>query len=47
MQLCRDKRGGYAMMVLETDEEIWESSVRELQNLDGVLQVIYLGIEKE
>ena len=47
MQLYRAKRGGYSIMVLETDEEVWESSVRQLEELEGVIGVIYIGTKQE
>lgn len=46
MQMHRAKRGGFSIMVLETDEEIWEKSVRQLEELEGVVQVVYIGVEK-
>lgn len=46
MQMHRAKRGGFSVMVLETDEEIWERSVRQLEELEGVVQVVYIGVEK-
>ncbi len=47
MQLYRAKRGGYSIMVLETDEEVWERSVRQLEELEGVIGVIYMGMKQE
>ncbi len=46
MQLYRNKRGGYAVMVIETDQEIPPSSLQWLEELEGVLKVTYLGLEK-
>lgn len=46
MQMHRAKRGGFSVMVLETDEEVWEKSVRQLEELEGVVQVVYIGVEK-
>ena len=45
MQLYRDKRGGYAVMVLETDQPIPEESVSWLSHLEGVIKVTYLNKE--
>lgn len=45
MQLYRDKRGGYAVMVLETDQPIPEESVSWLSYLEGVIKVTYLNKE--
>ena len=44
MQLYRDKRGGYAVMVLETDQEIPEESLKWLEHLEGVIKVTYVNI---
>lgn len=46
MQMHRAKRGGFSVMVLETDEEVWEKSVRQLEELEGVVQVVYIGVGK-
>lgn len=43
MQLFRDSRGGYAVMVLETDQEIPEESIEWLNHLEGVIKVTYLS----
>lgn len=44
MQLFRDKRGGYAVMVLETDQQIPEESIKWLEHLEGVIKVTYVNI---
>lgn len=43
MQLFRDSRGGYAVMVIETDQTIPAESIRWLQHLDGVIKVTYVN----
>lgn len=47
MQLYRDKRGGYAVMVIETDQPIPDESIKWLEHLEGVIKVTYLNIEGE
>ncbi len=42
MQLYRSSKGGHAVIVLECDQEIPESSIRWLAHLEGILNVIYL-----
>lgn len=42
MHLYRDKRGGYAVMVIETDQKIPETSVKWLEHLEGVMKVRYI-----
>ena len=44
MQLFRDKRGGYAVMVPETDQQIPEESIKWLEHLEGVIKVTYVNI---
>lgn len=43
MQLYRDKKGGYAVMVLETDQSIPEESLQWLAHLEGILKVTYFN----
>lgn len=45
MQLHREKRGGYAVMVIEMDQPITEASVEYLKKLNGVVKVTYLVTE--
>lgn len=47
MQLYRDKRGGYAVMVLETDQAIPRESLAWLEHLEGVLKVTYINVAEE
>lgn len=42
MQLHREKRGGYAVMVIEMDQIITDESVDYLKQLSGVVKVTYL-----
>lgn len=44
MQLCRDKRGGDAVMVFETDEAVSEEFIQWLEHLEGIKKVTYLNI---
>lgn len=43
MQLYRDHRGGYAVMVIETDQEVPEEAVLWLEHLEGVIKVTYVN----
>ena len=42
MQLHREKRGGYAVMVIVMDQTITEESVEYLKKLSGIVKVTYL-----
>lgn len=44
MQLYRDRRGGCAVMVLETDQAIPEGAIQALKCVKGVLKITYLNI---
>lgn len=46
MQLYRDKRGGYAVMVVETDQEVPAESIKWLEHLEGIIKVTYVYMEK-
>ncbi len=47
MQLYRNERGGYAVMVLETDDPIPDALRESIQALPDVLKVTVLNLEKE
>ena len=47
MQLCRDKRNGCAVMVLETDQPIPKEALASLTALPGILKVTYFNSEEE
>lgn len=47
MQLYRSKRGGYAVMVLETDQSIPAECIKWLEHLEGVIKVTYLNMDAE
>lgn len=47
MQLYRDTRGGYAVMVLECDQPIPADSLASLAEMDGILKITYLNLDKE
>lgn len=47
MQLFRDKRGGYAVMVLETDQPVPRESIQWLEHLEGVIKVTYIDGEEK
>ena len=44
MHLYRgDKRDGYAVMVIETDQPVPEQAIKDLETLSGILKVIYVN----
>lgn len=45
MQLYRNYRGGYAVMVVETDQNIAAETLELLRHLDGVTTVTYLAAD--
>lgn len=45
LQLYRDKRGGQAVMVIETDQGVPTDVIRCLEQLDGIIKVVYINIE--
>lgn len=47
MSLYRNKRGGYAVMVLETDQVIPPESIAWLDHLEGVLKVTFVNASEE
>ena len=42
MQLYRHEKGGFAVMILETDQEVTQDILDEAQILDGIIKVTYL-----
>lgn len=42
MQVFRDKRGGLAVMVVETDQKVSKEAIAELENKEGILRVMFL-----
>ncbi len=46
MHLYRDKRGGYAVMVIETDQQIPDDAVKLLEELPGIRRVSYVNTEE-
>lgn len=44
LNLYRNKKGGYAVMVVETDQSIPKESIKWLEHLEGVLKVTYLEV---
>ncbi|MCD8019301.1 MAG: L-serine ammonia-lyase, iron-sulfur-dependent subunit beta [Clostridiales bacterium] len=47
MSLYRDRRGGKAVMVIETDQPIPEESLKWLERLEGVIKVTYINVGGE
>lgn len=46
LQLFRDKRGGYAVMVIETDEVIPDMAIQWLRRLDGIIKVTFFNVNE-
>ncbi len=42
MNLYRNKRGGYAVMVIETDQHVPDDAIAWLHRVEGVIKVTYL-----
>ena len=42
MTVLRDKRGGFAVMVVETDQIVSEEASKTLESKEGILKVIFL-----
>jgi L-serine dehydratase len=47
MSLCRSRRGGSALMVIETDQHIKPHQVLFMKDLEGILAVTYYDKEEE
>lgn len=47
MQLYRDRRGGLAVMVIESDQAIYPATVERLRAHPGIVRVVYLDMEEE
>lgn len=47
MQLYRDKKGGYAVMVIETDQSVPTDAIKWLEHLEGVIKVTYINLEED
>ena len=47
MNVYRDKRGGYAVMVLETDQNIPDSAIEWLKRVEGIIKVTRLNIGED
>lgn len=46
MQLYRNERGGYAVMVLECDQPIPAEPLESLSRTEGIIKVTYLNLEE-
>lgn len=46
MHLYRAKRGGFAVMVMETDQSVPEQTVRQLEAVPDIHKVIYINMEE-
>ena len=45
MQLYRNARGGYAVMILESDQCIPDDIVKEIEQMPGIIKVTYLNMD--
>ena len=45
VQLYRDERGGYAVMVIESDQRIPEDVLYEIEEMPGIIKVTYLNMD--
>jgi L-serine dehydratase len=45
MQLYRDRRGGLAVMVIESDQPIGADAIEKLKSCSGIVRVTYLNME--
>lgn len=42
MQLYRQEKGGFAVMILETDQDVPQKIIDEARKLNGIIKVTYL-----
>lgn len=47
LNLYRNKKGGYAVMIVETDQEIPSDALKWLERVEGVIKVTYLNIKED
>ena len=47
MQVFRDKRGGFAVMVVETDQVVPKESIDDLESKQGIIRVKFLNANGE
>lgn len=43
MQVFRDKRGGFAVMVVETDQVVPQEAIDALESKEGIIRVKFLN----
>ena len=44
MQVFRDKRGGFAVMVVETDQVVSQEAIENLEKKEGIIKVTFLDV---
>lgn len=44
MQVFRDKRGGFAVMVVETDQVVPQDAISRLEEEEGIIKVTFLNV---
>ena len=47
LRLYRNKKGGYAVMVIETDQHIPAEAIQWLHRVEGVIKVTYLDLQEQ
>ena len=47
MQLFRNERGGYAVMVIESDQQIPPQIISSIEKFPGVIKVTYINPSSE
>ena len=47
MQVFRDKRGGFAVMVVETDQVVPKEAIDDLESKQGIIRVKFLNANGE
>lgn len=47
LNLYSNKKGGYAVMIIETDQEIPNDGIKWLERVEGVIKVTYLNMREE
>ncbi len=47
LKLYRNKKGGYAVMIVETDQGVPDEAIKWLHRVEGVIKVTYLDVRDE
>ena len=46
LQLYRERRGGNAVMILETDQPVEDAIAQRLRQVEGILEIRYIPQER-